>query len=54
MEENQIVTDDLYSFALPQLSKIQRPENVHFTLAGSDALAKQVAASIEPALAGKK
>ena len=54
MEENQIVTDDLYSFALPQLPKIQRPENVHFTLAGSDALARQVAASIEPALAGKK
>ena len=54
MNENQITTDDLYSFALPQLAKIQRPENVHFTSAGSDALAKQVAASIESALAGKK
>ena len=54
MEENQIVTDDLYSFALPQLSKIQRPENVHFTPAGSDALAKQVAASIESALASRE
>jgi acyl-CoA thioesterase-1 len=54
MEENQIPTDDLYGFALPQLSKIQRPENVHFTQAGSDALAKQVAASIESALRDRK
>ena len=54
MEENQIVTDDLYRFVLPQLSKIQRPENVHFTSEGSDALAQQVATSIESALAGNK
>ena len=54
MQENQIATDDLYNFALPQLSKIQRRENVHFTPEGSDALAKEVAASIESALARKK
>ena len=54
MEENQIATDDLYRFVLPQLSKIQRPENVHFTSEGSDALAQQVATSIESALAGNK
>ena len=54
MEENRIATDDLYSFALPQLAKIQRPENVHFTLTGSDTLAKQVAASIESALASRE
>jgi len=54
MDENRIATDDLYSLALPQLAKIQRPENVHFTAAGSDALARQVALSIESALAGKK
>lgn len=54
MEKNQIPVDDLYSLTLPQLSKIQRPENVHFTSEGSEVLAKQVAASIESALAGKK
>jgi len=40
----------LYSFALPQLAKIQQPVNVHFTAEGSKTLAKQVAASIEAAL----
>ena len=47
MDENRIAIDDLYSFALPQLSKIQRPKNVHFSDEGSEVLAKQVAASIE-------
>ncbi|MEO5802992.1 MAG: SGNH/GDSL hydrolase family protein [Verrucomicrobiota bacterium] len=51
MDENKIVTDDLYSFALPQLSKIQIPENVHFTAEGYQVLAKKVAESIEAALA---
>lgn len=46
MEENGIVIDDLYVYALPQLKKIQRPKNVHFTPSGSDVLAKQVAESI--------
>ena len=50
MDENRIATDDLYSFALPQLSKIQRPENVHFTAEGSETLAKQVVGSIESGL----
>ena len=51
MEENQVAVDDLYGFVRPKLAKIQRPENVHFTAEGSAALAKQVAASIESALA---
>ena len=54
MEENKIPTDDLYSFALPQLSKIQRPENVHYTDEGYEILAKKVAESIEAALTKTK
>jgi lysophospholipase L1-like esterase len=52
-EENWIATDDLYSFALPQLSNIQRPMNVHFTPEGSELMARQVAASIESVLPKK-
>ena len=50
MTENGIAIDDLYAFALPKLSAIQRPANVHFTDEGSKVLAKQVVASIEAAL----
>jgi lysophospholipase L1-like esterase len=50
MEENGIPIDDLHSFALPRLSAIQRPDNVHFTAEGSKVLAEQVAASIAEAL----
>ncbi|MEW6304519.1 MAG: family 16 glycoside hydrolase [Verrucomicrobiota bacterium] len=50
MAENKIAIDDLYAFALPQLNKIQREVNVHFSTEGSAVLAKQVAASIEAAL----
>ncbi|MFA6563343.1 MAG: SGNH/GDSL hydrolase family protein [Verrucomicrobiia bacterium] len=46
MIENGIAIDDLYAFALPQLSAIQRPANVHFSEEGSKVLAKQVAASV--------
>jgi lysophospholipase L1-like esterase len=54
MDENRVVIDDLYTFALPQLTKIQQPKNVHFSTEGSEALAKRVAASIEAVLAQKK
>ncbi|MCX6899485.1 MAG: SGNH/GDSL hydrolase family protein [Verrucomicrobia bacterium] len=50
MTENGIAIDNLYAFALPKLSTIQRPANVHFTDEGSKVLAKQVVASIEAAL----
>jgi acyl-CoA thioesterase-1 len=50
MAENGIPIDDLHSFALPRLSTIQRPDNVHFTTEGSRVLAQQVAASIAEAL----
>ncbi len=50
MDERGIAIDDLYSFALPQIAKIQQPANVHFTEEGYKVLAQQVAASIEAAL----
>ena len=53
MTENNVVIDDLYEFALPQLAKIQRRVNVHFTDEGSQVLATQVVKSIEPFLTGR-
>jgi lysophospholipase L1-like esterase len=50
MDENQIPTDDLYTFALSRLAEIQRSANVHFTDAGYEALAAKVAGSIEAVL----
>lgn len=50
MAENNIPTDDLYAFCKPRLKEIQRPANVHFSPEGSEALAKEVAASISKAL----
>jgi acyl-CoA thioesterase-1 len=54
MDENKIAIDDLYAFALPQLTSIQRPVNVHFTPEGSAVLAKQVSSEIKKALAQRK
>jgi len=50
MTDSGVAIDDLYALALPQLSKIQRPRNVHFTPEGSKVLARQVANSILKAL----
>ncbi len=50
MDENKIEIDDLYEFAMPQLEKIQRPANVHFSPEGSKILAGKVAESISKAL----
>ena len=50
MAEGKVPTDDLYAFALPRLKEIQRPKNVHFTPAGSQALARRVANSILKAI----
>ena len=38
--------NDLFGFCEPQLAKLQLPLNVHFTPAGSQALAEQVASAI--------
>ena len=42
--------NDLYQFCLPRLPDIQRPANVHFTPAGSNALATQVTKKIRKRL----
>lgn len=50
MEREGVAVNDLYGYALPRLSQLQQPVNVHFTNAGSEALAGQVAAAIRAAL----
>lgn len=50
MKRNDVVIDDLYNFALPQMAAIQIPNNVHFTKEGSLVLAKKVAESIRSIL----
>lgn len=49
MKANDIQVNDLYSLALPKLSELQKPKNVHFTAKGSEVLAKQVADVIRSA-----
>lgn len=46
-----IAVDDLYTLALPRVTALQPPRNVHFTAAGAEVLAAQVAQSIREALA---
>lgn len=53
MKENGIAVDDLYTFANGRLSEIQRPNNVHFSNAGSKVLAGQVVKTITQALESK-
>ena len=50
MLENEVLIDDLYTFALSRIAEIQQPANVHFTQEGSAVLARHVAASIQAAL----
>ena len=50
MRENDVAIDDLFSLALPQLNRIQRPANVHFTEDGYKLLAAEVARQIRLAL----
>jgi acyl-CoA thioesterase-1 len=46
MKANGIAVDDLHAFCAPQLDKLQKPHDVHFTDTGSRSLAEQVAKSI--------
>ena len=41
MKKNGIMVNDLHAFVLPRMDELQRPNNVHFTEAGSRALAGQ-------------
>ena len=46
MKENDIETDDMYAYSKPRLKELQLPANVHFTKAGSQSLAEQVAKAV--------
>lgn len=50
MKKHKIRIVDLYGFAKPKLTEIQRPANVHFTPEGDAALAGVVAKAIEKRL----
>jgi acyl-CoA thioesterase-1 len=50
MDTHGIAIDDQYSFAMEHLADIQLKANVHFSAAGSKALAGQAAAAIERVL----
>jgi lysophospholipase L1-like esterase len=54
MKKHDIRINDLFAFCAPELEELQLPQNVHFTTAGSKALAGQVAKAIEQALDTKK
>jgi lysophospholipase L1-like esterase len=53
MTENGVAIDDLNTAIAPHVANLQRPNDVHFSTAGSELLAKHVAASIEAALKSK-
>lgn len=42
MKKHRIGLNDLFGFVEPRMKELQRPENVHFTEAGSRALAEEV------------
>jgi acyl-CoA thioesterase-1 len=50
MTAHKVPVNNLYEFAFPRLSSLQRPVNVHFTDEGSAALAGRVAFAIRTAL----
>jgi lysophospholipase L1-like esterase len=43
MKKNDIVINDLYSYVLPRMEKLQRPKNVHFTEKGYQVIGNEVA-----------
>jgi lysophospholipase L1-like esterase len=50
MLKEGVAVDDLYGFILPRANELQEPEDVHFSDAGSEALASEVAATVRKAL----
>lgn len=50
MKRQDVGINDLYACVLPELEKLQRPKNVHFTDEGSEFLGAKVAAEIRKAL----
>jgi arylsulfatase A len=53
MNNRAIRVNDLFSFCMPQLESLQLPKDVHFTAAGSETLAVEVARVIEQELTRK-
>lgn len=53
MKAHGIPVDDLYGLCEKKLKALQLPKNVHFSNAGSQALARQVAAEIKTQLVAK-
>ena len=51
MRENDVAIDDLNAAITPDLAKLQRPHDVHYTAEGYEALGKAVVASLQKALA---
>ena len=54
MQDQKILFNDLYSFALARLDSIQKEADVHFTDAGSVVLADEVARHVKIAIAQDK
>lgn len=50
MRQEGVEINDLHAFAAPRMAEIGRPANVHYTAAGSEVLAREVARRIEAAL----
>jgi hypothetical protein len=53
MKKHNVPIHDMYAFVMPKQDEIMRKANVHFTPAGSTALAKTVVEQIKLALAAK-
>jgi lysophospholipase L1-like esterase len=54
MRKHDVRVNDLYHFVKGRQADLQRPNNVHFTDRGSQALAEQVAEAIKEALAAEE
>jgi acyl-CoA thioesterase-1 len=54
MDSHGVMIDDLYAAALPRITEIQLPVNVHFNSAGWDLLGSKVAAAIEAGLRSRR
>jgi len=51
MQENGVAIDDLNAWMTPRFEELHKPQDLHYSEAGSEHLAKQVAEAISQALA---
>lgn len=54
MKKHTVAVDDLFTFIMPQLAKVQNPKDVHFNAEGYDLLGGKVAESIQSVLRAKQ